>query len=338
MKKYGYSNKDTVFFKKTADKLIVVSFTVGKTQLYTYIDYKKYSYDDLFWKLLSKEELSSKRINERVFGAFHVSTTRWKEFVDNYTDNENDEQLITARLNEVCKEEEKIASTDYNNLILSGDYSARSKCIALLDSNRINDAVQLAQEMNSKGEDGGLTYYNKTFFQLVLEKYSNETFNVNEKETIHAYNHNTSSTVLDKVEWHVDSACEMNIKRNIYFDDEQEDLIVIAGAHIAYFLAWLVLNNGVSEQMTSDVPELLQSIKMREESPNRLLIEYCDEQLLENDINANIVESVKTYYNSHYYNDYSDFLDEINLDLFEKGFSWENYDLIETIINEHYLI
>lgn len=46
---------------KLGDNFVEVYFTVNKSRLHSGLNYKKYSHDDIYWKILGKEELSRKK-------------------------------------------------------------------------------------------------------------------------------------------------------------------------------------------------------------------------------------------------------------------------------------
>ena len=48
--------------------------------------------------------------------------------------------------------------------------------MALIDLGRINEALKLSQRCIAEGESGGLVYYGKSFYQLVIERYADNRF------------------------------------------------------------------------------------------------------------------------------------------------------------------
>lgn len=174
MKTVGFKNRGDIYYKHIADKLIMISFCLNKRNLFSIIDYKQYSYDDIYWRILGREDLLKKSDAERVFGAYHISTLRLKFYQDVIDDEINVERVICDRI-QFIQDHDIIAlvETDINKNILDGDYSTKLKCLALLDSNRIDEALDLAAESCNSGDSGGIMYNGMSFFQLLLDKSQN---------------------------------------------------------------------------------------------------------------------------------------------------------------------
>lgn len=142
--------------------------------------------------------------------------------------------------------------------------------------------------------------------------------------------------VLDRIDWHLDSA--RAIYSSCYGEESiaQIDIRTKAGTHIAYFYAWLIINDCISFS-EYDISEDIQTIKEKKGSPMQLLLDRFDEELSVNLISTKVREFVTVYYNDYFYDDYELFLKEFDDGLFLCEFDWSKYYVIERLIDNKYV-
>ncbi len=159
----------------------------------------------------------------------------------------------------------------------------------------------------------------------------------------------------DKAKWAWDDAaieyCRLHGKSiNELTDKENNKIYEYAGSPMAYFLAWLIKCNFVSNEFKSEHdPRLLDEIKNEKASPIEFFGLEMDYVLLRDDLSEEILPFVDSYY----YNDingvrvYSHNWKRYIFDYYEavrkeKGvyycvdFSWEIYHKLEKLIFESY--
>lgn len=326
LKPHGFKTIGDYFYVRVEDKLVYFNVVVCKSVVNTSIYYKKASHDNILWNILGLEGMDGKKDSEKIVGAHHLPSTLFRRYGDPISDPDCLEEILNSRLSHIVQDDLiEIAPIDVNADLINGETSERTKAIAYIDSEQIDTAIQIAKQCISQGIDGGVRLNSgKTFFHLLLERYSCECVEAQPSKSVPQ-----GSKIIDDAEWHFDSA----MKANFGLRNNAEKVYRLAGAHIAYYLAWIVEHDGLSEL----VPESeIIAVKNRESTPTDLLINTLDGKLLIEDIAASMREFVIETYESTYYDDYDAFLDMLGEPLWVSEFSWERYSYIEPMIDACY--
>ena len=326
LKTHGFKTIGDYFYVRVEDKLVYFNVVVCKNEVNTSIYYKKASHDNILWNILGLEGMEGKKDSEKIVGAHHLPSKLFKRYRDPVSDPDGIEDTLRNRMFHIVQDDLiEIAPIDVNSELLNGEANERSKAIAYIDSEKIDQAIQIANQCISQGIDGGVRLNSgKTFFHLLLERYSGKSVEV---QTVKAVNQ--GSKIIDDAEWHFDSA----MKANSWLRNNAEKVYRLAGAHIAYYIAWLVEHDGMSEMVPGSE---IVAVKNRESTPTELLINTLDGKLLTEDIAASMREFVIETYESTYYDDYDAFLNMLGEPLWVSEFSWERYSYIEPMINACY--
>ncbi|MDQ0065688.1 DUF7832 domain-containing protein [Chryseobacterium lathyri] len=125
-----------------------------------------------------------------------------------------------------------------------------------------------------------------------------------------------------------------------------------AATHIGMFLTWCINNDLLSEELTEDSRDEIQSVKRREMTGAEFLIDVCDEKFSEYDLNDPGNGFAQAYYNddtvfgkkfNSFTDDYSETFDkkaEENDFEYESFYhvenTYENYDLIKPVIDQRF--
>lgn len=338
MKKNGFKNTGDFYYKHINENFVIIDFSIVES-IQTYVAYKKYSYDDINWKLHNLEELSSKNDSQRVLGAHRIPALTYKKYNDEYTDEENMLSVLSSRIDQIVSYDlPAIEIANINLSIINGTYSNKMKCIALLDLGRITDAISLANKCIDNGEDGGELFWGKTFFQLVVDAYSNKV--PSEDNRVSIKNEETfitpSCEIYDSVDWHYDSAQKVYSETFGEFNLDFVDINRIASAHIVYFLTWLIMNDALETTITKELYNRIANIKSRIESPTDVFLDYFDGKLLRSDINPKHICFVDNYFEGEYIHDYSNMLIGLKEEAYISEFNWERYNKIESVITKRY--
>ena len=132
MKKNGFKNTGDFYYKHINENFVIIDFSIVES-IQTYVAYKKYSYDDINWKLHNLEELSSKNDSQRVLGAHRIPALTYKKYNDEYTDEENMLSVLSSRIDQIVSYDlPAIEIANINLSIINGTYSNKMKCIALV--------------------------------------------------------------------------------------------------------------------------------------------------------------------------------------------------------------
>lgn len=349
MKSRGFKCKSESYFMKLGDNFVEVYFTVNKSRLHSGLNYKKYSHDDIYWKILGKEELSRKKDSERIgIAAWKSWPIGYFSFIDENVNNEVIEKRINSIFSDILPEIENI---DINSLVLEGEYKNSQKCLALIDLGRINEALKLSQKCIVEGESGGLVYYGKSFYQLVIERYADNPrqylnglgkvkvidipdYSYQNKEKA---NFDVESFTEDKAEWQYDSAqkeyCRQTGKSPAELTEQDEKIIWdYAGNHIAFFITWLLRHDYLGEMHYKNAHEQkdIEAVKKQEKTGMDILRQYCDMRFTKEDVADQIIVFVEDYYEKDYVDDYSDYMGKKVL---ATDFSWDDYLAFEPILN-----
>ena len=338
MKKKGFKTTGDFFFIHLKDNFVIVDFSIGKS-LQTYVAYKKYSYDDINWKMHSLEELSSKNDSQRVLGAHRIPAVTYQKYIDEYKDEESLLSAISSRIEHIVSSDlPAVEMTNINAVIMNGNFSNKLKCIALIDLGRIDEAISLAYECIKNGEDGGETFWGQTFFQLLVNVYSNKVVHENAGAPIEKEGNCNAkpSEVYDNIDWHYGSAKKAYSQAFGEYNLELVDINRYAAAHIVYFLTWLIMNDALEESIESELHNRIENVKRRIESPTDIFLDYFDGKLLRSDIDPKHVLFVDAYFEEEYINDYSNMLIGLKEGAYTTEFRWERYKMLEPIITKRY--
>jgi hypothetical protein len=130
-----------------------------------------------------------------------------------------------------------------------------------------------------------------------------------------------------------------------YEGDYPENLPVEnASTHIGFFLKWCILNSLVSESLTDDAEEEIQSVVQGEMTGAQFLIDMCDEKLCEEDLSETGNLFAMDYYQedtkfgkkfNSYLADFSEMTSGYPSSYHMED-SLENYELIAGKIDERY--
>ena len=338
MKKKGFKTTGDFFFQHINDNFIIIDFSIVKS-LESYVEYKKYSYDDINWKMHNVEELSSKGDSHRVLGAHRIPALSFRKYSDEYTDEEDLLSVIASRIEQIVSVDLPAAgAADVNKIVLDGNSNNKLKCIALIDSGRIDEAVSLAAKCVENGEDGGECFWGQTFFELLINVYSgkasNEYHSVQKGRDVTAIT--PKSEIYDNIDWHYDDAKKAYSEKFGEYNLELVDINRIAGAHIVYFLTWLIMNDALEQTVRLELNDDIDNVKKRIASPTDILLEYFDGKLLRSDINPRYNRFADCYYETDYFKDYSNLLSCVNEDPYLSEFNWNRYNKIEPVITRRY--
>ncbi len=344
MKKRGFKSKDTHFFKKVGDNFLFLYFLINEKQgvFITSVNYKKYSHDDLYWKILNEADLLTKKSDS--WRIFAVSALRG--FHKDIKDESCDKDTILKRMDYISNElTNEILEMDINDLIINGDSNSKSKSLALIDSNRVAEAIELAKTEIAAGHAGGCVISNKSFFQLLVETYSNNPAedlkgledipwtdmpNPPKNSALPTKENTKKTFVKDKAEWQFESS--KKYLSEISFNANDTNYIWnCASNHITMFVVWLALNDCLSEMHYKDKEEIkfISELKDRKISGFDYFKEYFDLTLTVDDIIPKLLPLVDDYYEERYLQE----IDKIWEPLVTP-FSWEDYDRIEKIISK----
>ena len=122
-----------------------------------------------------------------------------------------------------------------------------------------------------------------------------------------------------------------------YGGDFPEDLSDEAGAtHIAMFVAWCLLNGLAGELHTEDLPEDLEKLKNKEETPGQWFIKNCDEKFTDEDLNEEGNLFAQYYYaadEAPYLDVYENILGNSVPHLYAVPDTWESYEKLAPVIS-----
>lgn len=115
-----------------------------------------------------------------------------------------------------------------------------------------------------------------------------------------------------------------------------------SGTHIGMYLAWIINNHLLSEDLEEDCAEEAQAVCNRTMTGRDFLIDVCDEKFLDDDLSEEGLNFTNSYYNDfddnsrHYFEDYEDVLVKDLPSSYHVENTWENYDLLEPFITKAY--
>lgn len=125
-----------------------------------------------------------------------------------------------------------------------------------------------------------------------------------------------------------------------FLNFETDDLPNEAGAiHIGMFMAWLIINELVSEDIREDASEEIKKVKSREITGGDFIVDVCDCKLLDTDLNIEGNEFSTWYYEAKYFGDYCKVF-EITGDSVVEFCSveddWNNFDKLAQTLNNRF--
>lgn len=146
----------------------------------------------------------------------------------------------------------------------------------------------------------------------------------------------------DKAEWQYHSCLEeycklKNKNENEITEEEQELIWECSGLLISYFLTWLINNDFINKENASVSEDDLNAVKERKIKTTNFFGRELDYTLTKEDISDDILGFVDDYYNSGFYKDYGEYMENVSgKNVFCCEFSWDDYDNIEKIIENAY--
>lgn len=148
-------------------------------------------------------------------------------------------------------------------------------------------------------------------------------------------------TYYDNADWHFESALNAYLETQTLPSDElteeQVDKVMSrAAVHIGFFLAW-VIKHHFEGSIHEDLQEDLQAVREERMTGVEFLLKNCDGKFWGKDVRDDIVDFVNYYYVDIYLKNYPHWvMDEIYDLPFEFSWSWDDYHLIEPIIDKAY--
>ena len=143
----------------------------------------------------------------------------------------------------------------------------------------------------------------------------------------------------DKAEWQWHSAekyyCEQFNKSPDRLTEGDKTIIWgFAGNHIAFFLTWLIRHDSLGEIHLEDSEKNdIEAVKSKTMTGTEYLINNCDMVLCREDISANALPFVDSYYDTKYMDDYGEYTKDKVL---STVFSWDDYEGFEPILDKAY--
>lgn len=321
MKSYSFKSVGGIYYIKLNNNFIILEFAINKSTLYSSIYIKKISYDDLYWKILNKEDLASKSDSERVNGAYHIVPILVEKYTDDLSTGASFEDVIQTKIHQIVDEiKNRICLIDVNYLIVNGNYKSRIKCIALIDMGFINEAISLAKEEKENGNNCGVVINGVSFPELLISKYEVTENKAIPDENVTTVNSSTNK-IIDNYNWHLNS--------------ESAATQEMACTHITYFFVWLVENKAIVYEDNYE-HEIVETTILSKQDPVSVFLDYFDGRLLISDIILSMRDFVVDYYDSNYYKDYEKFLNKNKYLLYNTEFNWDSYSEMAALINNRY--
>lgn len=155
--------------------------------------------------------------------------------------------------------------------------------------------------------------------------------------------HISKPFVHDKAKYQETSAMQEYCSQfNITTDElEYDDFCVIneyCANHIAFFLVWLI-QNGFYDPPAGfeDISQAAETVKREEITGTEFLLRYCGGILSQKDLKPEICGFVDWYYEPHYLEAYSLFVEtQLHKRPLGIGFSWKEYHQFQPIIDRAY--
>lgn len=174
-KKSGYKAPQYMFYKVQGDNLLYAYFTIVRSGDLVYrLETKKMSFDNIFWMIMDMEDNIKRSNTLRVNGAFTAPGILIAGDKINLT--EDIEGIAAAFVDNATSEFANfIENNDIIDYIFSHDQILDLeilKCLAYIDSDEIEEAVDLAKEQIEKGNRGKFVNANQGFFERILLKYA----------------------------------------------------------------------------------------------------------------------------------------------------------------------
>ena len=136
---------------------------------------------------------------------------------------------------------------------------------------------------------------------------------------------------IDKIDWH-------------YGGDFPKDLAYEnGGTHIGMYLTWILINNlhGEVHRETEQDKEAVNNVISRKITGLDFLINHCDGKFWDEDLNEIGNEFTEYYYKNKntakYFDDYCLVLDRNVKSIYHIENTWENFELLEPILNKRYI-
>lgn len=119
-------------------------------------------------------------------------------------------------------------------------------------------------------------------------------------------------------------------------DEDQEIIWDYAANHIAFFITWIIQNNFISSLHVNEKKDI-DAVKNEKMKGKDFLMNNCDGVLLREDLSDEILEFVDLYYDTNYFDDYCDCMEnELHRTVLGVEFSWKDYNIFKLVIDKAY--
>ncbi len=144
----------------------------------------------------------------------------------------------------------------------------------------------------------------------------------------------------DKIDWHLDSAAKAyRAAKGIAEEDlaeEDEDWISrCAGAHIGFFMTWIIQHHFEGEIFKED-QEALEQVRTGKMAGIDFIFNYCDFRIIEEFMSDDIVDFVTQYYDQ-YLADFGDWVSShTGSQVYSYAGNWDDYRKFSSVIDKAY--
>ncbi len=168
----GFEVKENSMYKKIEENFLHTDFLIVNSEKMVYRTYvKKYSYDDIFWKIMNMQENIKKKDSLRAIGAYKSPSI----LIEKGEILLNDEiaKLAQDFVSHTCDISNKfIKNYQLNDYIVTKTdllWGEILKCIAYIDMGILIEAENIAKNEIEKGEKGAFVNEGKGFYEWVIE-------------------------------------------------------------------------------------------------------------------------------------------------------------------------
>jgi hypothetical protein len=125
-----------------------------------------------------------------------------------------------------------------------------------------------------------------------------------------------------------------------YGGDFPSDVLREAGGtHIGMFVAWCLLNGLGGDIHTKELPDILDRLRKREQTPGNWFLGACDEKFTNEDLSEEGNEFARAYYEMRaggYVDDYTAAVGEGYPTLYHVPDTWDTYEKLSPVLGRRF--
>lgn len=163
------------FYNVYDNTLLICTYDITDRSVIFSLEMKKLEYDDILWNILDMKSNIEEPMSLRVNGAYTCPSFKLESCFFLHEDDKQSGQVEAYITSIENRFKNFVAANDIEKMIIEKENMYHGdvlKCCMLISNNKVDEACEIARQGIGNNDSGGFIIGDKTFFQLLLEKYN----------------------------------------------------------------------------------------------------------------------------------------------------------------------